>query len=83
MVRIGTTSNATTHHMPGGDTVRLVDQTRSFRAEGPGFGFGVCYRRAHTVEAAGRSVPVRDQVMIARFVACSAIALALMWRRSR
>jgi hypothetical protein len=85
MVRIATTSNTITHHtphpMPGGDTVRLVDRTRSLRAEGPGFGFGVWYRRPHRVEVTGRSVAVRDPVMVARIVAASAMALALMWRR--
>jgi hypothetical protein len=87
MVRIATTSNTithhTAHHMPGGDTVRLVDRTRSLRAEGPGFGFGVWYRRPHKVEVTGRSVAVHDPVMIARIVALSATALALLWRRLR
>lgn len=83
MVRIGTTSNATTHHMPGGGTVRLVDRTWSFRAGGPGFGFGVWYHRPYRVELAGRRMSVLDPVMTARIVALSAMTLALMWRRSR
>ncbi|MGF1668627.1 MAG: hypothetical protein ACFCVC_20375 [Acidimicrobiia bacterium] len=83
MVRIGTTSNATTHHTPAGDTVRLVERTWSCRAEGPGFGFGVWYRRPYRVEVASQSVTVRDPVMTARIVALSAMTLALMWRRSR
>ncbi len=81
MVRIGTSSNTTTHHTLAGDTLRLVDRTWSLGPEGPGFGFGISYRRPHAVEFARRSVPVRDPVMIARVFTLSAIALALMWRR--
>lgn len=81
MVRIGTSSNATTHHTVAGDTLRLVDRTWSLGAEGPGFGFGISYRGPDTVEFTGRSVPMRDPVMIARVAAMSAILLALVWRR--
>ena len=81
MVRIGRSSNATIHHTVAGDTLRLVDRTWSLGAEGPGFGFGISYRRPHTVEVAGRIVPMSDPLMIARIVAFSAIVLALMWRR--
>lgn len=83
MLRTGRSSDVVVHHTAAGGTVRLVERRWWLGAEGPGFGFGASYHRPLAVESAGRTIPVRDHVAIARLLAVAVVMVALVVRRFR
>lgn len=64
----------------GDVSAELVSAESSLVFEGPGFGWGLSYRRPIRVETEGGSVAITDHVMVAR-VAAIAFALVLAIRR--
>jgi hypothetical protein len=81
MLRTGRNSDVIVRHTPRGRLVRLIDRRWWMHAQGPGFGFGATYHRPLSVELADETIPIRDHVAIARFLAVAAVVLALISRR--
>lgn len=67
-----------------GRIVDLVSHETWARVTGPGFGWGLSYRRpVRVVTDGGEGAPVRDHVMIARAVALIAALLLAAGRIAR